>query len=112
MPLQQLLPNPIAHPTVLWPSECALCPLFHPLIGNANADAPVVRKLGSHPRTGEIVPFVSRTFEWGVAVATFFSVLSIVPRRCALTYFFHPKLRKVNAVLFTPVPCGTQEEFP
>ena len=50
---------------------------------------------------GEIVPFVKRTFEWGVLIATFLSVLSVVRCHCArLT--FHPKLRKVNAVLITP----------
>ena len=47
-----------------------------------------------------MVPFVKRTFEWGVVIATLSSVLSIMPRNCArLTYFLHPKLRKVNAVL-------------
>ena len=41
---------------------------------------------------GGIVPFVNRTFEWGVVIATFLSVLSVVPRHCArLAYFFHPK---------------------
>ena len=30
------------------------------------------------------------------------TVLSIVPRHCArLTYFIHPELRKINAVLIT-----------
>ena len=44
---------------------------------------------------------MNRTFEWGV-IATFLSVLSVVHRRSArLTYFLHPKLRKVNAVLIT-----------
>ena len=53
--------------------------------------------------TGEMVPFVNRTFEWGVVIATFLPILSIVPRHCArLTYFLHSKLRKVNAVLITP----------
>ena len=43
---------------------------------------------------------MNRTFEWGVDIATFLSVLSIVPRHCArLTYFFRPKLRKTSAVL-------------
>jgi hypothetical protein len=51
---------------------------------------------------GKMVPFVDRTFEWGVAIATFSSVLRVVPRHCArLTYFLHPKLRKSNAVLLT-----------
>ena len=45
---------------------------------------------------------MNRTFEWGV-IATFLSVLSIVHRRSArLTYFLHPKLRKITAVLITP----------
>ena len=53
--------------------------------------------------TGETVPFMNRTFEWGVGIATFLSLLSIVPRHCArLTYFLHSKLRKVNAVLIIP----------
>ena len=48
---------------------------------------------------GEMVPFVDRTFEWGVVIATFLSVLSVVPCHCAcLTYFLHPKLREINAV--------------
>ena len=52
-----------------------------------------------------MVPFVNRTFEWGVVVATFLSVLGIVPRRRArLTSFLHPKLRNTNAVLITPQP--------
>ena len=43
------------------------------------------------------------TFEWGVVIATYLSVLSIMPRHCArLTFFLHPKLRKINAVLLTP----------
>ena len=46
---------------------------------------------------------MNRLFEWGVVVATLLSVLSVVPRPCArLTYFFHPKLRKINVVLITP----------
>ena len=53
--------------------------------------------------TRELVPFVKRPFEWGVGVATFLSVLSHVPCRCArLTDFLHPKLRKVDAVLLAP----------
>ena len=52
-----------------------------------------------------MVPLVNRRFEWGVAIATFLSVLSIVPRHCALlTNFPHPKLRKLDAVLVTPQP--------
>ena len=41
---------------------------------------PCSAKLGSYfCGTGEIVPFVNRTVEWGVVIATFLSVLSIVP---------------------------------
>ena len=29
--------------------------------------------------TWQIVPFVNRTFEWGVVIATFLSVLSVAP---------------------------------
>ena len=48
---------------------------------------------------------MSRTFEWGVVIAAFLSVSSLVPRRYArLAYFLHPKLRKIDAVLFTPQP--------
>ena len=70
---------------------------------------PWSRSLGNYRATGGIVPFVTPTFEWGVA--TFLSVLSIVPRHCArLTHFLHPKWRKLNAVLIThrylPLPCG------
>ena len=65
--------------------------------GTAN---PVARSLGTYHGTGEIVPFVIRTFEWEVVVAICLSVLSIVPRLCArLTYFLHPKLRQIDAVL-------------
>ena len=47
--------------------------------------------------------FVNHTFDLGVAIATFLSVLSIVPHHCAcFTYFLHPKLRKIKAVLITP----------
>ena len=46
--------------------------------------------------------FCGPYFEWGAVLATFLSVLSIVPRHCAcLTCFIHPKLRKINAVLIT-----------
>ena len=52
--------------------------------------------------TGENAPFVNRTFEWGVVIATVLSVLSVVPRHCArLTCFVHPKLRKNSAALIT-----------
>ena len=92
----------------------------------ANPATPAVRKLGSYHGTWESVLFVNslRTFEWGVAITTFVSVLSVVPRHCArLTDFLHPKLRTSNAVLITPQPithiprhlrcaCGAQEAFP
>ena len=55
--------------------------------------------LGHSCGTGDMVPLVNRTFEWGAVIATFLSVLSTVPRRCTrLTDFLHPKLRKRNAV--------------
>ena len=38
------------------------------LIGGAN---PAARNLGNYRATGQIVPFVNQTFEWGVAMATF-----------------------------------------
>ena len=50
-----------------------------------------------------MVPFVNRTFEWGVVSAPFLSVLSLGP--CLfprLTNFLHPKLREIDAVLITP----------
>ena len=37
--------------------------------GNAN---PAARSLGSYRGAGEIVPFVSRIFDWAVVIATFF----------------------------------------
>ena len=75
---------------------------YHDL-GNANPAAPAARNLRNYHGTGEIVPFVSRTFEWGVVIATFLSDLSVVPRHCArLTSFLHPKSRKINAALLTP----------
>ena len=49
------------------------------------------------------MPFVNCTFEWGVVIATLLSVLSVMPRQCArLTYFLHPKSRKINAMRITP----------
>ena len=85
----------------------------------------MARNLGNYYRTGEIAPFVSRTFEKGVAIAAFFSVLSVVPRHCArLTHILHPKLREMNAVLMTPqrrtltlrqtgsIPSGAASEAP
>ena len=53
-----------------------------PANGNATPAAPAARNLGSDDGTGDSVAFVNRAFEWGVAV--FLSVLSIVPRHCAL----------------------------
>ena len=43
---------------------------------------------GIYHGTGETVPLVNRTFEWGVIITTFLSVLSpIVTHHCAcLTY--------------------------
>ena len=71
--------------------------------GNANSAA---RSLGHYHGTGDIVPFVNRTFEWGLVIATLLSVLSIVPHHCVrLTYFLHRKLRelrKISAVLIAP----------
>ena len=53
------------------------------------------------------------TFEWGEGTATLLSVLRIVPRHCAqLTYFLHPKVRKINAVLRLRWACGAQEALP
>ena len=78
---------------------CPCNPHTPPPHGGAD---PAARDLGNYCGTGEIVPFVNRTFEWAVVIATFLSVLSIVPHYCArLTYFFHPKLREINAVLIT-----------
>ena len=60
------------------------------------------RNLGNSRGTGELVPFVNHIFEWGAAIATFLSVLRIVPRHCArLTDFLHPKSRKINAAPIT-----------
>ena len=87
--------------------------------GNAYpAAAPVARPAArnvGYLGKGEIVPFVNRGFEWGVVIATFLSVLSIVPLHCArLTDFLHPKLRKIKSVVITPqpLPGGAQEAFP
>ena len=61
-----------------------------------------MHNLGNYPGTGEIVPFVNRSFQWRVVIATFLSIFSIMPRHCAhLTYFFHPKFREINAMLIT-----------
>ena len=68
--------------------------------GDTGTANPAARNGGNSYGTGKRVPFVNRTFEWGVIISTVLSVLSIVPRRCArLAYFLHPKLRKINAVL-------------
>ena len=43
-----------------------------------------------------------RTFQWELVIATFLSVLSLVPRHCAcLADFFHPKLREIDVVLIS-----------
>ena len=43
-----------------------------------------------------------RIFEWGAVIASSLPVFSTVPRHCAcLTYFLHPKWRKINAVPIT-----------
>ena len=54
---------------------------------------------------------MNRPFERGVAIATFLSALSIVPRHCAcLTYLPRRKLRTIHAALIAlkllPLPCG------
>ena len=54
--------------------ETCLC------LGNAT---PTARNLVHCHGTGETVPFMNRTFEWGVGIATFLPILSIVPRHCA-----------------------------
>ena len=68
--------------------------------GNANpaaCAALAARTLGDCRGTGELVPFVNRTFEWEVVIATFVPVLRIVPHHCArLTYFLDPKWRKIE----------------
>ena len=51
--------------------------------GNANPAAPAARNLGNSSRNRGNVPFVNRTFEWGVSIATCLSVLSVVPRHCS-----------------------------
>ena len=46
---------------------------------------------------------MNHTFEWGVVIATFLCILTIVPCHCArLTYSLNPKLRGINGVLITP----------
>ena len=52
-----------------------------------------------------MVLFVNHTFEWGVVIARFLSVSTIVLCHCThLTYFFHQKLREISAVLKTQQP--------
>ena len=93
--------------------------------GIANPAAPAARlaarNLGNCHGTGEIVPFVNGTFEWGVVITPFLSILSIVPRHCArLTHFLHPKLSTIHAVPISPqlptltlrCACGAQEAVP
>ena len=51
---------------------------------------PAARTSGDCHGTEGIVPFVNGPFEWAVAITTFLSILSIVPRHYArLTHFFH-----------------------
>ena len=74
--------------------------------GTANPAAlavrPAARNLGIYHGIGGILPCVNCIIEWGVVIALFLSVLSIVPCYCArLTNFLHPKLRKINTVLIT-----------
>ena len=48
---------------------------------------------------------MTRTLERGVAITTFLSVLSVVPRhRAHLIYSLHPELREIDAVLITLKP--------
>ena len=47
--------------------------------GGAHPAVPAARNLGNFRGTGEAVPSVNRTFEWGAVIATFLSVFSIVP---------------------------------
>jgi hypothetical protein len=73
-----------------------------PTPGNTNPVASAARTLGNYRGTGATGPFVNRTFEWGVVIATLLSILRIVPRHWArLPHVFH-ELRKTNAVLFIP----------
>ena len=72
--------------TRLRPSGRPRCPgLF--VLGNANPAAPEARPatgtLGNCRGTGDMVPFVNRTLDWGVGIAILLSVLSVVPRPCA-----------------------------
>ena len=89
--------------TTAWASSFFAPATSLPDLGNANPAAPAApaaQNLGKYPGTGEIIPFLTRAFEWGVVIAKILSVVSIVPCHCArLTYFLHPKLRKTNAVL-------------
>ena len=86
----------------------------------ATPAAPAVRDLGSLRGTRGTVRVVNRTFEWGVAIATFMSVLSVVPRHCTrLTCCLHPNLRKIKcgadhckANPPPPPPCGAQQPLP
>ena len=65
---------------------------------NANPAAPAARTYPNYRGTWEIVPFVNRTFEWAVVIATFLSVLTAAPRHCArLTHFLRPIWREISA---------------
>ena len=67
---------------------------------SANTEAHVARNLDNFPRSGQIVPFVNRTRERRVVVATFSTILSIVHRHGARwIYFLHLELRNINVVL-------------
>ena len=73
--------------------------LKHMLVpGGATPAAPAAHTLGDDPGTAEIVPFLNRTSEWGVVIAAFSSVLSVVPYHSArLACFLHPKLREITS---------------
>ena len=63
--------------TMSWLARtAALHCAFDFILGNAN---PAARNLNNFHGTVEIVPFVNRTFEWGVVMATFWCDLSIEP---------------------------------
>ena len=85
-------------------------------IGNANPAAPAARNLSNYHGTWENFPFMHRTFEWGVVIAAFLSVLSVVPCHCArLTYLLHPKPRKINdkhPTANSPSPAARRKHSP
>ena len=62
-----------------------------PRSGSGNAYPPA-HGLGICHGNGDVVPFGNRILKWGVVIATFLSVLSSVPRPCAIwTDFLRPK---------------------